>query len=125
MRTDLVERLRAVLDEADRVAKAARSGRWHVTEERDLVVAEWASGPRRVARCEGSIPTGNAHNAAYIIAWQPDVALRMVEATREVLERHKPTGLYDMCSWCNSDRHYQPSPCPDVLTEAKRWGVEP
>lgn len=130
---DLLARLRAVLDEAERVAKAAKA----------LAATPWALvhlphevWPEGIEIEEGwevhagdkplLDPEDTPDLLAHIAAWSPDVALRMVEATREVLDRHTP---YDHeypdlgCVHCSRE-YAEAWPCPHVLTEAKRWGVE-
>lgn len=99
---DLLRRAAALMRER---AEAARAGAWRaeeskMTEGAHVIVAEWASGPRRVATCAGSLPEGNALNAEHIASWHPAVALAvavlldneasLIASTEEYPDLHMP-----------------------------------
>ena len=100
MTDDLLSRLTAVVDEVERVAKRAAFG-WGATWTAETDRAEeWsvvhASGKRDMVGCE------DEDVIAHIAAWSPDVALRVVEWGRGVLERHKRTDDW-ACNYCEVD----------------------
>lgn len=85
--------LRRAADLARKRAKAARVGRWQtvpsvITPNASLVVAEWQSGPQRVATCSGSLPEGNEANAAHIASWHPAAALATADSLDQRADVH-------------------------------------
>jgi len=96
--TDIVEFLRARLDEAERLARAA-------AEESD---AEWYTGDGVVSNAVGW------DMRLFVAANDPAYVLADVEAKRRIVEEHVcpcPDDCGD-CGACSGDHHADPTPAP-------------
>jgi hypothetical protein len=102
---DQIRRAAARLRE---LAEGARAGDWFtepsdLTPDATLVLAKWQHGQRRVATCSGSLPEGNAANAAYIAALGPDVGLALadlldLQADMGDAAENDPTTCHSFCT---------------------------
>lgn len=100
------ETLTAAAEKLKRLASDARAGRWQATRS-VMVVAR--GGTVKVAVCSGSLPEGNALNAAYIAAMNPVVGALLAEA----LAAEVPKALADAQSVStdfNGNRFAQTNP---------------
>lgn len=78
------ETLTAAAEKLKRLASDARAGRWQATRS-VMVVAR--GGTVKVAVCSGSLPEGNALNAAYIAAMHPTLGLLLADALEAAAPR--------------------------------------
>lgn len=89
---DLLTRLRAKLDEVERIARAATVGPWRVDDE---TYAEVIYGDDDTSVVAGGRWGGEASvfdstaDALHIAAQNPAVTLRMVAAHRKILDEHE------------------------------------
>jgi hypothetical protein len=104
---DLVERLRAKIDEAEAIARAADAGpRWSARVPTDgpvVDIGEEVAWSREIDyavwRCEDEqdgcpeVARGYAAEARHIAANDPAHVLRTIQAHRKIIERHKPRPL--------------------------------
>jgi hypothetical protein len=87
--SDLVERLRAALDEAEKLAQAIPEG------ERDwLPSATWFTDMLHPMQSQlrerpGWLPVITEEDIAHIARWDPDTVLRLVERDRALLARYE------------------------------------
>jgi hypothetical protein len=115
---ELIAFLKARLDEAEAVAKAAQApSPWKAaTHESDHWIVTDAAGEPLIYD-EG---TPSLEEAAHIALHDPDRELRVVAAKRAILARHFPIkwdGEHIACAWCSDDIEAGPGlpwPCPDV-----------
>lgn len=142
---DLIERLRAAIDETERVALAATPGPWRVDSEdyaeiiygNDDMVSV-VSGGRWGD--EASVFDSTA-DAIHIARHDPASTLRRCAADRKILELHVPVILHAghplvppvagatrrVCRSCSpmvgsADDSW---PCPTLLALAEAYGIEP
>ncbi len=119
--TDLADRLRAALDHAEAVARAATPGPWR-REHPDWPNTSIGNGDRTViasaAGHGGSWPS--AEDAAHIAANGPDVALRAIAAHRQIVDVHSDNcGSCDACGEVRGSEFLSvPFPCPTLLVIA-------
>ncbi len=129
---DLHERLAAKLDELQRIAGRAHNaepGAWTIRQARGL------AGVNRfnvVDAAGDELAWVGEHNDARLIAAaaSPDVVLRAVAEDREVLKRHVRDHIYDDQTWhccvcVDGDVVALAWPCPEVLSLARRHGIDP
>jgi hypothetical protein len=88
---DLIERLRLVLDEREKTARAAIQGPWYTSTRNHLspYVVYGVSplgGDRIVQVCNIEAAWQRHENAAFMVANGPDVALRTIQAHRKILD---------------------------------------
>ncbi|MHB9857649.1 DUF6221 family protein [Streptomyces sp. YIM S03343] len=137
--SDLVEFLRACLDEDERIARAATPGPWGWTPETDV----WdQNGPTLIRQghdgCEGrdlvEVLAGWGHDAwglnvgdadkAYFAAHDPVRVLRETDARRRIIAEHALNGW--VCSTCD-DGEVPPQafPCPTLRLLALPYADKP
>ena len=114
---DLVDRLRAVLGERERIASFAAqiSGpRWEIVKNGGVHSAARMVVPAVVGP-GGEWPTLAA--AAHIVGYDPATVLDLLRATREIVDRHVSTWHFDeiwMCRACGNAG----APCADIRSLA-------
>jgi hypothetical protein len=111
--TDLHQRILAAIDAEETIAKAA---------ERDCP-SPWMRSMFRI---------GLPDMAEYIAAQDPATTLRRLAEDRDVLARHAFVDWYEGgtgCWYCsgeeNAEHRIVDWPCPDVLSVARRHGIDP
>lgn len=128
--SDLIEFLRARLDEDEQTALAASPGPWAPNDECDEVLA--VDG-ERVA--DGFALSGRQLRATvdHIARHDPARALREVEAKRRILARHQPIEVFGimLCTHCGvvaggqSARAAMSWPCPELRDAAAAHSDHP
>lgn len=81
----LVERLRAALDRAEEIARAATPGPWHAGNATELGAADVYAGREAVTSAYAE-PCCSYEDAVHMAANGPDVVLRTVAAHRKILD---------------------------------------
>lgn len=124
MSESLVDRIRAALDETERVARAAHydGQRWYAQDE---LVERWPAD-------EVVTTADRKVEATHIARHDPASVLRQVAAIRKLLELHEPFIADEdepdpICQTCTEGSHlYDVSayPCPTVLAIADACGIE-
>lgn len=148
---ELVQWLRAQLDEDERIARAAAEPEqwvelnrapqtsWSVDRwadpDRAAVVAEESSAYPVVATTQGMDEADAEARVAHIAEHDPARVLREIDAKRRILTRHSPhvsgsTGCAARCEQghpgvpvCNHDGYRWP--CPDVRDQADVYAARP
>lgn len=128
--TDPVAKLRAALDETERIALAAggigwRRSRWTQDEGR----VETADGD--IVVYDEGVPSGD--QAAHIVRHDPASVLRIVAAHRKILAEHPAQERREswdeyrtICATCTYDSGTDvlAFPCPTVAALAEAYGIE-
>lgn len=102
---DLIEFLRARLDEREAKARAATRGPWLVEHDEDKAIAVRSYDPSLGAEAYGEATVAYDPNDygdgdfAHIAANNPEFVLADVAATRELLSEHQDTGI-GLCGTC-------------------------
>jgi hypothetical protein len=129
--TDLVEWLKAQLDDDERVAREATPGPWHLAHEgQDLrlessvqgaAVAEWTYVVRPWVPADWD--DCDTRDPAHIARWDPARVLREVEAKRQIVEQH------DWGNCCTGDSPVRASDpnwrCPTLRALASVYADRP
>jgi len=133
---DLIERLKAALDEDERVAMAAESQAWHAREP-DSLGLRVVSVSFDTDQVTASILSGNAN---HIARHDPARTLAMVAAHRKILDLHRtiedPPPPWQSggdtryaCSICDytpeSHLFHKEPYCDTVLALAAAYGITP
>jgi hypothetical protein len=147
---ELIERIKAAIDEDERVANAATPGRWvvggwrgasrsnvHAPDYRpkgfsngqhvaETIVAEGGMGPWAADLRGSGFPHANAEHVA---RHDPARVLRQVAAHRKILEEHDiecPGENYQYCRVCHDYQRHdaQSAPCVTLLALAEVYGIE-
>ena len=136
---DLVAGLNARLDEVQARAEAAipegGTGDWEWDCRHESMTVKPPSHDlcARVGFPDGEMTLYDEgghtpEQAAHIVFWDPATVLRMVAATRKLLELHKEEMLHGrpqgVCESCDPEgtTHFKGWPCPSLKIEAERWG---
>lgn len=126
---DLVVWWRGALDDAERTARAATPGPWHVDDESYAETIYSADGTPIVAGGrwggEASVFTETA-DAIHIAANDPAAVLASVAADRALLDLHDesylPNGIpTGMCTSCENEAW----PCPTIRIRAAAYAHHP
>lgn len=129
--SELVEFLKARLDEDEQAALNAQPGSWRYDRERFTVtcsgypVASW--------RHEGELASGSPlldRTGEYVERFDPERVMAEVAAKRRRLARHVPTEdpLHGtLCSWCSVPQVsvYQAWPCADIRDDVAVYADHP
>jgi hypothetical protein len=137
---DLVEWLRAQLDEDERVANAATEGPWRVTIRSDSPYAEdgeihtvavharyrndSSPEPYRVVTHGDFHEAIDRPDADHIVRWDPARVLREVEAKRRRLVRHRPVTAADT-DWVACSHCHTTYPCDDIRDDLLPYSDRP
>lgn len=131
----LVERLRAALDRAEEIARAAAAPSLHWREDSAWLTDMLDPLPsQRAERAPGWQPMITPEEIKHIAANDPAHVLRTVAAHRKILDRHAPVELErTVCEVCSSrtwddEELIGTYPCVDVLALASIYfpeGTEP
>ncbi len=115
--TNLVDRLRAALDQHEQVAHAAANGDPH------WVQSTWPTDRGHITTAGGGTVVydegcPSEEQATHIAANDPANVLRTIAAHRRIAERHAPqqvTGGHYECRTCSDGYGYHdPAPCADL-----------
>lgn len=142
MSADLVDRLRAALDETERVARAAGAA-WTLEGERDELLLDFG-GHTTTAIGFYEDDALRPAEAAHIVRHDPASVLRMVAAHRKILNLHDPRANLDAaggeralqrfatayyCPTCGGRdwdiEEIGDEPCDTLKALAEAYGVEP
>jgi hypothetical protein len=96
---DLVQWLRAQLDEDERIARAASPGPWRANAEHDEVLAV-----DEITAAEGFALSGGQLRATvdHIAEHDPARVLREIDAKRRLVDLHAKDEYYDGCVICDN-----------------------
>lgn len=99
----LTEKITAAIEKIETTARDADTSPWRLGYDSDNTLGGISSGdgeyPSSVADTESGYCGPNESTARHIVAWQPSAALRLCEAARRVLSRHRVPGEKSDESW--------------------------
>jgi len=139
---DLIEKIRAVLDEDERLLRLQCPWPWKLNAEEDEV---WAADDELVADAHALSSNQQRNTARFIVRFDPGRAERQIAAMRKILELHQPCQPPDyanakgviVCSTCgptgNDSALYMfknegPNfwyPCDTMLALGEASGITP
>jgi hypothetical protein len=130
---ELIAFLTACLDEDERVAREADSGRW-LPEDKGITF-EYRADDFHGGEAQARLVADTRANQWHIASWDPARVLAEVEAKRRILDLHAPINGYDpngpVCSTCGETGNPGDEmlvvrwPCPTVRLLAQPCAARP
>lgn len=129
---DLLARILAAIEEAERIARKAVNFRPYPSDGQWR--PGWRPSPSRLAVLAGNYPVADyidreSGYAEHIAGQHPHATLIRCAADRRTVERHRAqrdSGLPThrrACAWCHRDDRVVRFPCPDLLDRAEAYGI--
>lgn len=131
MSTELIEQIREVLDEDERIARATMltesdDGQWVETHDPDTGEPNGVLGHcMHIGLMRGGGDLDDPAQARHIARQDPKWTLALVEAHRKILDAHPVVTKDGFRPWCATcDDQTQDYPCETVLALAEAYGIE-